>query len=250
MAFAMLHMHTYFCKELMIHFSGLQLPQTLCPPRLQSFYHLQVRSELIPGQTCRVSTRHRALLVQFCEVPRHTSNISSFIIYWWQSSWTLKTQWQRASHICFSGLGKRRGCSTAVWDSATGLIQYRELSWAFMWAEGRGKQSWHPYFALSCFFISAHPHLTLALPSIPMYKSAEVSLTHKNFPKNSPSTSITLNMHSTESCQGRKLKTKKPPVLLMWITNETVHRCARKIMGWPHFSCGAISCILFICIIF
>lgn len=41
--FAVFHMHTYFCQELMIYSSGLLLPHTLCPPCLQSFYHLQAR---------------------------------------------------------------------------------------------------------------------------------------------------------------------------------------------------------------
>lgn len=78
--FALFHMHTYFCQELMIHSSGLLLPHTLCPPCLKCFYHLQLKFELIPGQTRSALTRHRALLGQFCEVLRHTSSISSFII--------------------------------------------------------------------------------------------------------------------------------------------------------------------------
>lgn len=122
------------------------------------------------------------------------------------TDWPRGSRWQRASHICFIRLGVSKGCSDAA--RAAGLNRHSEFSWILLWVGGERNRAEVLYFALPCSFISAHPHLALALPYILTCKSAEVYPIQEDFPKNNPSPPITLNMHSTDSCQSRRLETQ------------------------------------------
>lgn len=126
---------------------------------------------------------------------------------WWQTQRQLVTE----SFPCLLQWARYR--QWLQWCSMS-FSHWSELAqWAPMCITRGGRESGTELRSLPCSFF-AHPHLTLALPYIPTYKSARVYLIHEGFPKNNLSLPITLNMHSTERCHCRRLETQKPSVLL------------------------------------